>query len=90
MKALFIECTIFRFKSSNKVNNIDVEDPSNKGVEAFEINLSINTSKFLGFFGITMSILSSKFGPSSGASCSSCACRMSSYLAKASFTSMWI
>jgi len=42
-------------------NNIDVEDPSNKGLEAFEISLSINKSKFLRFFGIVMLIISSNF-----------------------------
>jgi hypothetical protein len=61
MKTLLIECTIFRFKSSNMANNIDVEDPSNKGVEAFEINLSINKSKKFRFFGIAMLIIYSNF-----------------------------
>ncbi len=42
-------------------NNIDVEDPSNKGVEAFEINLSINKSKKFRFFGIAMLIIYSNF-----------------------------
>ncbi len=91
MKAILTKCTIFVFKSSNMADNISyVEDPWNNGVEAFEISPSINTSKCFGFFGITMSILTSSIiWPSSG-TYSSCACCIPSYLAKASFTSMRI
>jgi hypothetical protein len=36
MKTLLFECIMLRFRNSNMVDNIDVENPSNKGVEAFE------------------------------------------------------
>jgi hypothetical protein len=36
MKTLLFECIILRFRNINMVDNIDVEDLSNKSVEAFE------------------------------------------------------
>jgi hypothetical protein len=41
---------------------MDVEDPSNNGVEAFEISPSINTLVGFGLFGgILLTLISSKF-----------------------------
>ncbi len=69
---------------------MDVEDPSNNGVEAFEISPSINTSVGFGLFGgVLLILISYKFSFSSAKICSSNTCCNLSYVAKASLTSLW-
>jgi hypothetical protein len=69
---------------------MDVKDPSNNGVEAFEISSSINTSVGLGLFGgVLLTLISSKFSLLGARICSSGTCYNLSYVAKASLTSLW-
>lgn len=65
---------------------MDVEDPSNNGVEAFEISPSINTSVGLGLFGGIV-LTFSKFSLLGEKICSLSTCCNLSYVAKASLKS---
>jgi hypothetical protein len=88
MKVLLIECTVLKFNSIKMVDSIDVEDPSNNGVEAFEISPSINTLVGLGLFAeVLLTLISSKFSLLGAKICSSSACCNLSYVEKASLTS---
>jgi len=90
MKALLIKCIVLKFYSKRIAHSMDVEDPSNNGVEAFEESLSINTLVGLGLFGgVLLTLISSKFSFSGARICSSNTCCNPSYVAKASLTSMW-
>jgi hypothetical protein len=42
MKLLLTPWTVFKLSNINKADNMEVEDPSNNGVEAFSNNISMN------------------------------------------------
>jgi hypothetical protein len=81
-----MECMVFKFNNRKITDSMDVEDPSNNGVEAFEISPSINTLVGLGLFG-RVPLTFSKFSLLGERICSSSTCCNLSYVAKASLTS---
>jgi len=90
MKALFIECVILKFYNRRIADSMDVEDPSNNGVEAFEISPSINTLVGLGLFGgVLLTLISSKFSLLGVGICFLDIYYNLSYVANAPLTSLW-